>query len=578
MKNIDYVSYDILKSCEDKIMKKKKIPKAYLVLLILSILLIIPAMMNGGIHGDDSTFHIINITAMNKNATWFHLPTRIRPFTANNFGYGSGIFYPELIHLTIAYLYKAVKHINLSLTDSITIFILLLTWITGIIMRKLLYKLTKDNKASTLGAIFYITSPYFLADIYRRSAYGELISFLALPLIFLGLYELLYKQKKAKFYICFILGYYLLFGSHLISVIYGTIFTGFFLLCQGKKTFKKENLISLAIASIFSLLLSLTFIVPIFEHKIFGNYMVFQKNYMYSRIGVIESRLPISELIIPGQWLTSYIPIFEILLIGILIKNWKQIKEKINKNILNGFLIISLLSTLLITCSIPWKIAPQFLLMIQFAWRNSTYLAFSICILSTLGYQTIKENHKKGIFIILLILIAINTTFILTNPNYTITKNTTIENNQRDGGMGWSKEYLPENTYKHLSYFENREEDIKIKEGNATVNIIKNNTPNVTFQVKTKNEIIVEIPRLYYLWYQITLKNQEEEKILLNYYENSNGFIEFKIPESGEIEVKYQKTKVSKVASIISTFSIGIVILWILIIYKKEKKNHQKSQ
>ena len=144
--------------------------------------------------------------------------------------------------------------------------------------------------------------------------------------------------------------------------------------------------------------------------------------------------------------------------------------------------------------------------------------------------------------------------------------------------MGWSKEYLPENTYKHLSYFENREEDIKIKEGNATVNIIKNNTPNVTFQVKTKNEIIVEIPRLYYLWYQITLKNQEEEKILLNYYENSNGFIEFKIPESGEIEVKYQKTKVSKVASIISTFSIGIVILWILIIYKKEKKNHQKSQ
>ena len=230
------------------------------IILIISFFLLIPSILNHGIHGDDSTFHVINIMSMDKNSTMTQMPSRIRPYTANNFGYGSGIFYPELVHITILYIYKITKWFHPTLHGSISIFLLGLMTITGIMMRKLLYKITKDNTSSTVGAILYISYPYFIADIYRRSAYGELISFLALPLIFLGLYSLFYENKKVPFYLYFVLGYYLLFSSHLISAVYVTIFAGIFLLCQGKSLWKKDKLVSLSIASIFACFLSLNYI------------------------------------------------------------------------------------------------------------------------------------------------------------------------------------------------------------------------------------------------------------------------------------------------------------------------------
>lgn len=542
------------------------------IILIISVCLLIPSILNHGIHGDDSTFHIINVLSMDKNSTFTEMPTRIRPYTANNFGYGSGIFYPELVHITILYIYKITKLVHLTLHDSIFIFLLGLMVATGIMMRKLLYKITKDNTSSTLGAILYITYPYLIADIYRRSAYGELISFLALPLIFLGIYSLFYENKKTNFYLCFVLGYYLLFSSHLISVVYVTIFTAIFLLCQGKSLWKKEKLIPLTIASIFACFLSLNYIVPIIEHKLLGTYMVFEPNYMYSRNGIIKGVLNPITLLFPSSWLTSYIPIFILLLIGITFLRRKKLKEQISPKIITGILMILITSILLITCPWIWKIMPSILFTIQFSFRNCTYLCFSSVILASFGYLMIKDQYKKKAMIILLCLILINTIFIFQNKNYTIRENTTIKDNVRDGGMGWKREYLPKNAYQNITYFENRGEEIKLVNGDAKTKTLENKTPNLTFQIQTSKKCTIEIPRLYYLWYKITLTTENDEKVYLNFYENQNGFIEFQIPESGTVEVKYQKTKTSEVAYLLSLLSIIGFICFLNIIRISEKE------
>lgn len=552
--------------------KLKKIPKYFYILLVVTIILLIPSILNKGIHGDDSTFHIINITAMDKSSSITSMPPRIRPYTANNFGYGSGIFYPELIHITTLYIYKLISIIHPTIYGSIILFLLGFILLTGVMMRKLLYKITKNDITSTLGAILYITYPYFIADIYRRSAFGELISFLALPLIFLGLYSLFYENKKIPFYLYFILGYYLLFSSHLISSVYVTIFTGIFLLFQGKSLWKKDKIIPLFMASIFAILLSLNYIVPILEHKVLGNYMVFQKNYMYSRQGVMEGTLRIMDLIKPSSWLTSYIPIFSIILIFLVWLKRKEIKNTIDKKIIYGFGAIFITAILLITCPLFWRIMPNFLLTIQFPFRNCTYLGFSVSILACLGYLTLKEEHRKKVLVLLLSLTLINTVFIFQNKTYTIRENTIIRGNQRDGGMGWSKEYLPVNTYDNISYFENRDSLIKEITKAEKIKILEDDSPNLKFEIDTKKKTIVEIPRLYYLWYEIILKTKEENILKLGYYENENGFIEFEIPESGTVEVKYKKTKLSETSYIISLLSIILLICYLNVIHINEEK------
>ena len=56
-------------------------------------------------------------------------------------------------------------------------------------------KLTHNKVTGTLSAILYITMPYHLTDMYIRNAIGEFLSYIFIPLVFLGLYKLFQKEK-----------------------------------------------------------------------------------------------------------------------------------------------------------------------------------------------------------------------------------------------------------------------------------------------------------------------------------------------------------------------------------------------
>ena len=46
-----------------------------------------------------------------------------------------------------------------------------------------------------LAAILYMLMPYHLNDMYIRNALGEFLSYIFIPLVFLGLYKIFQKEK-----------------------------------------------------------------------------------------------------------------------------------------------------------------------------------------------------------------------------------------------------------------------------------------------------------------------------------------------------------------------------------------------
>lgn len=548
------------------------IPKYIYVLLFVTLIIFYPATVNDGVFGHDSAFHATNIFVMERNTTLFEIPPRIRPIIANDFGYGSGIFYPELFHFSVLIIMKIVNLFNMTsinLANCINIYLFLFTFIVAIVMRKLLYKYTSNSKVSTIGSILYILYPYFIDDIYVRSAYGELIVFLSLPLIFLGLYYLFNENKKTNFYICFILGFHLLFSSHVISSIYTTIFTGIFILINIKKLFKNKNIIHLLIASIFAVLLSLNYLVPIIEHSMLGNYLAFESNVMSSRHKVISNVLPFDNLFIASDWLDAYIPMTLVLLMIFLLFNYKKIIKKLDKNIINGHLSILVVACILVTIPFVWMLLPSMFIKIQFAWRNCAYIGFSICILATLGLLMIPKKYFKIVTISTLVISLITFAYIIYLPNHIIDHNIWTSN---VSGMGVEKEYLPKNTYLNMDYFETRDKEVHVIKGNAKIKTLEDDTPYLKFRVNTKKQVTVEIPRLYYLWYDINLLDENKNKINLDFYENEVGFIEFIIPKSGVVTVEYKKTFISTIATIISFVSIFILGLYLFILNKNKLK------
>ena len=56
-------------------------------------------------------------------------------------------------------------------------------------MYKTLKEITRNKDVAVLAGILYMTFPYHLTDLYTRNALGEYMSFIFIPLVFLGLYN-----------------------------------------------------------------------------------------------------------------------------------------------------------------------------------------------------------------------------------------------------------------------------------------------------------------------------------------------------------------------------------------------------
>lgn len=69
--------------------------------------------------------------------------------------------------------------------------------LSGFTMYFFSYKLLKSRKLAFLSGLIYMAIPYHLSDIYVRDAIAETFLFPFLPLILLGVYNLLEGNKKA---------------------------------------------------------------------------------------------------------------------------------------------------------------------------------------------------------------------------------------------------------------------------------------------------------------------------------------------------------------------------------------------
>ena len=62
-------------------------------------------------------------------------------------------------------------------------------------MYKFVSNLTKNEITGTIAGVLYMTMPYHLNDMYIRNALGEFLSYIFIPLVFLGMYKLFSKEK-----------------------------------------------------------------------------------------------------------------------------------------------------------------------------------------------------------------------------------------------------------------------------------------------------------------------------------------------------------------------------------------------
>lgn len=551
----------------------------YILIFLAAAIAGIP-LINLRIYGtDDGFIHILRIMGVDeilKNGTF---PPYICSRYCDGFGYAINLFYPPLV----TYGPLLFKMFTGHYYDCLKIYSFFTIFISGITMYKFVYEITKKREISVISAIIYIFIPYRLESIYNRFAIGEFSTFMFLPLLFLGLYNLLNGDGKKHYYIA--ISASLLMLTHTITTFHAALFSLLYILLNIKKI-NKTIIKKLAINLVFVLLITAFFSIPLIEHKLAGDYIVLDSVKMHSTPEEVYGKtIPLKYLFtgIMEKYDMNFqlgVPLIILILLGI------PVLKKINKDYKNEYLImllIAVLSLLMTTKYFLWLYIPQFFVRLQFAWRMLTFFEFAISIVTAINLYTLiellpKQNFKNWALLISIILIIISMAKINYDYKYEKPKTLSDESYEQDrmnqetiSYMQINREYLPNNTKN--SDISKRDKGIIIVEGSA--DIIEENKEELTLSAKVTNiekDTTLELPYLYYLGYEVKINGNK-----INYFESNNGFIAIKIDEDlsqADVTVSYTGTTLEKVSYVISLLAF---IGFIGYLIKEKRKQNEKS-
>lgn len=540
----------------------KKITKHKYIILIFLVTLIIflNLFINPRYYGHDTIFHTANIIELSKTINIKNiLGNNIISLKSNPFGYGTWLFYPKLPHLLGAYLYKIFD-----IYTSMKIVYFIITFLSAITIYVLSKKIFNNKKIAFLSSIIYITIPYHICEIYIRDAFAENFMFLAVPLIFLGLYNLLDNDYK-KFYIYFILGYVIGMYSHLVSMVFCTIFVALFILYHHKYFFSKEKIKSLFISTIIVIGLTLPFLTTVIEYKLLNEYTVFLSDSFTNRATLVYRSISFKDLFIGKPIYDDIMPYFNIMTIILTLITTIQVilnKTKYKSKLLPMLLYIILLINLV--CSkLIWNNIPEIFLMLQFPWRLLVFMSVFIslyapvCLLTDLKINIPKIFNKiiYSMIICLVLIEGVNNIKYYSNEEYT--EDYVLSSKL---AMGYQQEYLPLKTnnarYFRTTYLEKRKMEI-VSDNNTKISIISSSFPNLKFEVKKlKEKTKIEIPRIYYLDYILKDKDGNKVKLTMSKY----GMLEADIIKEGKYELYHKNTLIETISNIIGVATLIFVI------------------
>lgn len=212
--------------------------------------------------GHDIAFHLARIEGIARALKYGQFPVRINPVQAMGYGNASSVMYPQLF----LYFPALLRLCGFSLMNCYKVLVFTINLLTAICTYISFKGVWKDRYIGAAGCILYMMGLYRIDNIYIRASLGEALAMAFLPLIFWGMYELLFGDYK-KWYIAAI-GFSLILQSHVLSTgICGLVTLVLFLASLFFINEKIRRIIATGIAAGVTLLCNLWFIVPFLQYS-----------------------------------------------------------------------------------------------------------------------------------------------------------------------------------------------------------------------------------------------------------------------------------------------------------------------
>ena len=559
---------------KEKFIKVINIVKFVVIIAIIAVFACQPYLNTMLIYTHDLGYHLNRINEISENLNLKIFPSLIHSSLLNHLGYANSIFYPEL-YIYIPALIMSIFKIHVLTTYKI--FLIIITFFTFLSMYISSKGIFKRKEVAWISSLLYTFSLYRLTDIYVRGALGEILSFIFIPLILYGLYEVVLGENK-KWWIIPI-GLFGVANSHVLTFVLVLPIIVLFCLLNIDRIFKeKKRFTNLVIAGIISVLLCIGFFGPMIEQKANDKFYIDEKSIESSEI--LKERSTSLSMALGSNLKAGYAVdsntrddgmsegVGAILIIfALLFLFRKNITYKENRFEIQLF-VIGMFIVFMTTKFFPWDKITVFN-VIQFPFRLNFLPTVFFALVGANSFYEIVDN-KKDACIVLSIFILVVSGYVLSNvklnfnPDIYQTYEDLIEGIGHETG---SSEYLPENadvTDLELYNINKKDEEIEFTQTGS----------KIEFYYEEKDvDLEINIPLIYYKGYKAYVIDENNNKTELKVSKNeSNAHVLVRNDTiiNGKITVEYKMTTIQKICYMISIITFIILIVYIFIENKKK--------
>lgn len=474
---------------------KKKPARVLFFIIVFACLPAAWSLLRPGLFvSDDAEWMVIRLTAFHQALAVGELPVRFA-FRLNhgygypvfNFVYPGGFYLGEIFHLIGMNFVNAIKMVfGLSI---ILVGLFSFLWL----------RTRFSPTASFLGSLFYVYTPYFLWDVYKRGSMGEVLALALVPLFLLAI-------EKRNWWLGGLAYGMLVISHNIIAFIFTPIFILYIFLTN--RTLQKAIGYTLA-TILLGLALSAFFWLP----------------------AIWESRLTVLSQTVVGKPLEHFASNISLLgVINLFVLFFALLLFLKKKEKLVGFFIAIFVLAIFLSTQVSvffWRIFPWSYLF-QYPFRFLSLTLPAAAFLAAFVFEKSFEKKRAiwlGLILVVLFFFSMPfarpTEFVQKEEGFYLTNehSTTIHN-----------EFMP--TWAKVHPTERPQEKVEVIEGQAQIEAFKDGGKRIEFKTNSEKPVVVRVNTLYYPGWQVFI---DGEKASFS-FENDRGVIEIPI-EKGEHQV-----------------------------------------
>lgn len=236
-------------------------------LLLMSAAVLIasaPVLMENVYGGHDTLFHQMRLHNVADALRTGQFPVRMGGYGYNGYGSAVSVFYPDVF----LYFPALMMLLGATVQCAMRTYIIAVNAVSAAAMYVCGKRMFESRTAGTCASIFYTLAGYRLMDIYLRDALGEYTAMAVLPLFVLGLWEVVFGDKRR--WRTLVLGASLVFMSHMLSTVMCACLAVCFCLLGAMKIVREKRYVQILKAVVMTALVCLFVLLPMLDYSMQG--------------------------------------------------------------------------------------------------------------------------------------------------------------------------------------------------------------------------------------------------------------------------------------------------------------------